>query len=518
MKEADLFIIGGGINGCGIARDAAGRGLSVILAEQNDLASATSSASTKLFHGGLRYLENYEFKLVREALIEREILLNNMPHISWPMRFLLPLHKNMRPSWLIRLGLLIYDHIGGRKMLAPTRSVDLQSPPFTNILKPLLARAFAYSDCWVQDARLVALNARDAHQRGASILTRTQVIQANCLPDDRWEIVVYNKKESNERIYHSKVLINAAGPWADDVIQCITKSANNKHTRLVRGSHIVIKKCYDHNYCYLLQGRDKRIVFAIPYENDFTLIGTTDEDHVGDPATATCSDAEIQYLCDRVNDYFTSPISPDDIVWHYSGVRPLFDDLNSHNTRSTAKTTTQSATKTTRDYVLRIDDHQAPLLNIFGGKITTYRRLAEKALEKLIPYFPEYPQIARKWTAHAPLPGGDFALGKRAALIADLVNDYAFIDTREAQRLISLYGTEARRWLGTATSRADLGQDFGNHLSEAEVKHLINTEFAMTAEDILWRRTKLGLYFSLAQTERLRAYLADKTATQERSS
>lgn len=495
MLYSDIFIIGGGINGCGIARDAAGRGLSVRLAEKNDLGSATSSASTKLFHGGLRYLEYYEFRLVRESLIEREILLNAMPHISWSMRFLLPLHKDMRPAWLLRVGLFIYDHLGGRKMLPPTRSVALRGNPLGKPLQNRFVRAFEYSDCWVQDARLVSLNARDAARRGADILVQTEVISAK-RGDKGWEINVYDKFTEKQTTYTADVLINAAGPWVGNIIDNVVESESAESVRLVRGSHIVVKKIYDHDRCYIFQNNDGRIAFAIPYENDFTLIGTTDIDHDGSPDDAECSDAEAQYLCDLVNDYFDQTIGRDDIVWTYSGVRPLYDDK------------ADNASAATRDYVLRIDEQGGyPLMNIFGGKITTYRRLAESAIENIQPYFTDKP-VGKTWTASASLPGGDFAVSERDAVIASLAADFECIDAKEARRLISLYGTQARAFLGQAKTREDLGQDFGYNLSAAEVKHLIQHEFARTADDILWRRTKLGLYFNAEQTANLEKWLA----------
>lgn len=502
MNDKDLFIIGGGINGVGIARDAVGRGLSVVLAEQNDLASATSSASTKLFHGGLRYLEYYEFRLVRESLIEREILLNAMPHISWPMRFLLPLHKDMRPAWLLRLGLFIYDHLGGRKILPPTRSVALRANPLGKPLKSHFIRAFEYSDCWVQDSRLVSLNARDAAERGAEILPQNQVIKAKRSADG-WQISVYDKLTDKTNVYTAKALINAAGPWVGNVIDDVVDSQSRERVRLVRGSHIVVKKLYDHDRCYIFQNNDGRIAFAIPYEDDFTLIGTTDIDHDGDPGDAKCSAEEVQYLCDLISEYFSHPVFPSDVVWTYSGVRPLYDDK------------AKNASAATRDYVLRIDDDGGlPLVNIFGGKITTYRRLAESAVESLCPYFAQHEQLAEKgrWTASAVLPGGDFAVGEKDSQIASLTADYDFLDARSARRLINLYGTHARHFLGNAKSRAELGIDFGHGLSEAEVKHLINQEFARSAEDILWRRSKLGLYFSTSQAADLQQWFDNHLA------
>jgi len=373
----DLLIIGGGINGCGIARDAAGRGLKVALVEQADLAQGTSSASTKLFHGGLRYLEYYEFRLVREALIEREILLNAMPHISWPLRFVLPHHAGLRPAWLLRLGLFIYDHLGGRKILPPTRTLDLNASPIGDPLKDTFKKAFEYSDCWVEDARLVVLNARDAADRGVTVLTRTKFETAK-RGADSWSVSTTDTVTGETAAIEARVLVNAAGPWIEDVIHNRVGIKTTDSIRLVRGSHIVVKKLFDHDRAYIFQHSDGRIVFAIPYEKDFTLVGTTDVDHEGDPAAAQCTPEEADYLCVAVSEYFKRPVTADEIVWTYSGVRPLYDDGVS------------SATQATRDYVLKVDTHDggAPLLNIFGGKITTYRRLAEAAMAKLAPHFP----------------------------------------------------------------------------------------------------------------------------------
>ena len=477
-KPYDIMIIGGGVNGCGIARDAAGRGLNVALAEMNDLASATSSASTKLFHGGLRYLEYYKFRLVREALVEREVLLQAMPHISWPMRFVLPLHKEMRPAWLIRLGLFIYDNLGGRKILPGTRSVNLTQDEVGRPLKAKFAKAFEYSDCWVQDSRLVILNARDAAERGADIFTRTKVINAE-REDDLWKITLSD--ENGERDVYAKALVNAGGPWVADIIKNAVKLETREGVRLVRGSHIVTKKLFDHDRAYFFQGSDNRIIFAIPYEDDFTLIGTTDQDHDGAPSNPVCTKEEADYLRKFASEYFERPVESSDIVWSYSGVRPLYDDGAS------------SATEATRDYVLTLRNDGAPLLNVFGGKITTYRRLSEAALAKLAPFFPD---ARGKWTKHAHLPGGDFPVNGVQDLIEALIQDFPFLDHFWAGRLIRTYGTDAANLLEGASRKEDLGEDFGATLTEAEVDWLTDHEFARTAEDILWRRTKLGLRLS----------------------
>jgi len=495
----DIFIIGGGVNGCGIARDAAGRGISVVLAEQGDLAQATSSASTKLFHGGLRYLEYYEFRLVRDALTERELLWQAMPHISWPMRFVLPHHKGLRPKWLIRLGLFMYDHIGGRKKLPTTKVLNLKTHPAGAVLRPQFTTAFEYSDCWVQDARLVVLNARDAAERGAKILTRTRVTNA-ARTDDFWTITMENTDTGETFKTEAKSLINAAGPWVSDVIDSKLDIVSAEKTRLVRGSHIVTKRLFDHDQPYILQGSDDRIVFAIPYEDDFTLIGTTEADHTGPVGQAECSDEEADYLCEFVSEYFRKPITRQDIVWRYSGIRPLYDDGAS------------TATEATRDYVLSLNtDGAAPLLNIFGGKLTTYRKLAEGALKKLagaadIPGQP--------WTAGVPLAGGDFPATDVPKLIKDLQSRYDFLTFPWARRLIRTYGTEAGQVLGSARPSNHLGRDFGETLSEAEVRWLMRHEFARTAEDIVWRRTKLGLRMSADQIGALADWI-DQNSQQE---
>lgn len=507
----DLFVIGGGINGCGIARDAAGRGLSVTLAEKDDLAQGTSSASTKLFHGGLRYLEYFEFHLVREALEERETLLVAMPHISWPMRFVLPYSPDMRfendtptsrllsrvmpwmkgrrPAWLIRLGLFLYDTLGGRKILPGTRRLDLRTDPAGRWLKPGFGLAYEYSDCWVQDSRLVVLNARDAEARGARILTRTRVVSAT-RAGDHWDIVTEGHR--GREIHHARALVNAGGPWVEDVIRNVARIPSTEGVRLVRGSHIVTRKLYDHDRCYFFQGADGRIIFAIPYEDDFTLIGTTDQDHHGAPGDARCSDEERDYLCGFASQYFAKPVTPADVVWTYSGVRPLYNDG------------AKSATAATREYVLSLDETGAPLLNVFGGKITTYRRLAENALAKLAPFFP---QAKGNWTARVPLPGGDFPHDGVADLTSRFWGEFPFLTVPHAARLIRTYGTDAFAMLHGATQPADLGHDFGATLTAAEVNWLITKEHAREADDILWRRTKLGLHMTTEQIAALQSFM-----------
>ncbi len=490
----DLAIIGGGVNGAGIARDAAGRGLSVLLVEQSDLAQATSSASTKLFHGGLRYLEYYEFRLVREALREREVLLRAMPHISWPLRFVLPHHRGLRPAWLLRLGLFIYDHLGGRRLLPPTRTLDLRTDPAGAPLKDEFTRGFEYSDCWVEDSRLVVLNARDAADRGAEILTRTRLESAH--REGRcWRLALRDLESGEERVEAARALVNAGGPWAGRIVRERLGQAPREKIRLVRGSHIVTRKLFEHDRPYIFQQSDGRIVFAIPYEGDFTLIGTTDRDHEGDPDEARCTDEEADYLCAAVSAYFRRPVGRDDIVWRFSGVRPLFDDG------------LKSATAATRDYVLRLDapEGDAPLLNVYGGKITTYRRLAEAALASLASFFPDAPGA---WTAGAPLPGGDFAPDGFEAEVAALGARFPFLAAAQGRRLVRAYGTEAAEMLGTARDAAELGRDFGAGLTEREVDWLIDREWARTAEDVLWRRSKLGLHLGPAAAGELEAWMA----------
>ncbi len=484
----DIFVIGGGVNGCGIARDAVGRGLRVALAEMNDLGSATSSASTKLFHGGLRYLEYYEFRLVREALKEREVLLRNMPHISWPLRFVLPLHKEMRPGWLIRLGLFMYDHLGGRKILPATKTLNLKTDAAGAALQGRFAKAFEYSDCWVQDSRLVVLNARDAADRGANIMTRAKVASAERV-GDLWEITL-----ESGAVFRAKMLVNAGGPWVEDIIKNTIRINSSEGVRLVRGSHIVTRKLFDHDRAYIFQGTDNRVIFAIPYEGNYTVIGTTDKDHDNADHKPECTEEEADYLRKFASEYFKKPIARDDIVWTYSGVRPLYDDGAS------------SATEATRDYVLSLNDQGAPLLSVFGGKITTYRKLAEAAMDKIGRFFPA---MTGEWTMHAPMPGGNFPPDQVGALIARLRADFGFLDADWATRLVRTYGTQAQEMLADADSADALGQDFGATLSAREVDWLIDREFAKTAQDILWRRTKLGL--RIKDESALQAYIEQKT-------
>jgi glycerol-3-phosphate dehydrogenase len=483
----DLAIIGGGINGCGIARDAAGRGNSVFLCEMNDLASGTSSWSTKLVHGGLRYLEYYEFHLVREALIEREILWKIAPHIIRPLRFVLPHHDGLRPAWLLRLGLFLYDHIGGRKLLPPTRTVDLAHD---EVGKPLVpnryTKGFEYSDCFVDDARLVVLTARDAADRGAEIRTRSRAVEIKQV-DGIWQVTVEHAPSGERSTIRARVLVNAGGPWVEQVLAAGSGVNARAKVRLVQGSHIVVPKLYAHDHAYMFQNSDGRIVFCIPWQEDFSLIGTTDRDYHGDPAKVKASTEEIDYLCASVSEYLARPVSPKDVVWSYSGVRPLYDDGAS------------DAKAATRDYVFELDTPGgAPLLSIYGGKITTYRRLAEEALRRLAPYL-RGDKTAEGWTATSPLPGGDMDVSAIPALSAQLQRDYPFLEAAHANRLAHAYGTRAAKMLGDATSRADLGQSFGASLTEREVSYLLAEEWALSAEDIVWRRSKLGLRMSPAE-------------------
>ncbi len=478
----DLAIIGGGINGVGIARDAAGRGLKVLLVERDDLASHTSSASTKLVHGGLRYLEHYEFNLVRKALKEREVLLRNAPHIIWPMRFVLPVDEGMRPAWFLRLGLFLYDHIGSRKILPGTNSLNLHEDHRGKTLQKRLRKGFAYSDCWVEDARLVSLTARDARERGADIRTRAECVDLR-RETDHWSMdVVCEGTATTEK---AKVLVNAAGPWVDPVTALYDQSADAAKLRLVKGSHIVVSRKFDGDHSYIFQNKDGRIIFAIPYEGKHTLIGTTDQPWSYGEGPATISDSEIDYLCSAASEYFTEEVKREDVLWTYSGVRPLFDDKS------------QSASTVTRDYVFDFDDKGgAPVLSIFGGKITTYRVLALQAIKTLKHALGV---DVEDWTSQAPLPGGDFAVDNFEMLIAKYHGRWEFLDRSVIVRLVRAYGTDTAKILALVTEAKDLGQSFGAGFYEIELEWLIAHEFVRTAEDALWRRSKLGLHMSDAE-------------------
>ena len=487
----DLAVIGGGVNGAGIARDAAGRGAKVLLLEAGDLAQGTSSASTKLIHGGLRYLEHYEFGLVRESLSEREALWAIAPHIIHPMRFVLPYVAGLRPRWLLRLGLFLYDHIGGRKRLPATRTIDLKRHPAGLPLKPGFGTGFEYSDGWVDDARLVLLNAKDAAERGAEVRTRTKVTGAKRV-GEVWEIA------TSGGFFRAKALVNAAGPQVLAVENSLG-DAPEYGMRLVRGSHIVVRKLFDHPYAYFFQLADGRIFFAIPYERDFTLIGTTDRDQApGDPIKA--SDEEIAYLCEGANTYFKTAIIPADVVWTYSGVRPLVDDGSGKPEAAT------------RGYRLELSEggQGAPLLSVYGGKITTYRHLAEEAVDLMAPRLPAL--SGKPWTRSAALPGGDFAIDGLEALMVGLAADYPFLAAHDIDRIARAYGTRARVWLGEAQGWQALGRDFGGGLSAAEVDYLRAEEWAVSADDVLWRRSKLGLRLDAGQQSALADYLSSSRA------
>jgi glycerol-3-phosphate dehydrogenase len=449
-----------------------------------------------LVHGGLRYLEYYEFRLVREALIEREILWQIAPHIIRPLRFVLPHHAGLRPAWLLRLGLFIYDHIGGRHLLPPTRSVDLTRD---EVGKPLMpnryTRGFEYSDCFVDDARLVVLTARDAADRGAEIRTRTRAVEVR-QADGIWHVTVENTETGARSTILARVLVNAGGPWVEDVLAHGAGVNAKAKVRMVQGSHIVVRKLYDHDRAYMFQNADGRIIFVIPYQDDFTLIGTTDRDYHGDPAKVKATAEEIDYLCASASEYLARPVKPEDVVWTYSGVRPLYDDGASE------------AKATTREYVLELDlPGGVPLLSIYGGKITTHRRLAEEVLERLSPYLKDT-KAKEGWTANAALPGGDLDVSAIAALTAELVHDYPFLSAAHAGRLAHAYGTRAAKMLGTAKSIADLGRSFGATLTEAEVKYLMTVEWARTAEDVVWRRSKLGLRLSAEEIAAIDDWMA----------
>jgi len=474
----DLIVIGGGINGAGIARDAAGRGASVLLLEAGDLASGTSSKSTKLVHGGLRYLEHYEFALVSEALHEREILWRLAPHLIRPMRFVLPVSEDTRPSWMLRIGLVLYDWIGGRRSLPNADAIDLKRHAAGAPLRPGFKRAFEYSDLWVDDARLVVLNALDAKERGVQVRTRCPITSARRV-GDQWLV------GTPEGAFTGRALVNAAGPGADTVATLL--GGPTSPMRRVRGSHIVVPRLFRHPYAYILQLPDERIVFALPYERDFTLIGTTDVDHEGPLDHIEASVDEVAYLCGAASRYFAKPVKASDVVWTYSGVRALVDDGSGRPEAAT------------RGYQLPLSepDEGAPLLSVYGGKITTYRHLAEEAVNKLAKRLPTLEGTG--WTANEPLPGGDFPTDQQGEFIAALRKDYRFLSEAEAKRIARSYGTRARNWLGAARRRAELGRDFGAGLSEAEIEYLKREEWARTAEDVLWRRSKIGLHMKPPQ-------------------
>ena len=480
LSDYDLLIIGGGINGAAIARDASGRGLKVLLCERDDLANHTSSSSTKLIHGGLRYLEYYEFRLVREALIEREVMLRAAPHIIWPMRFVLPYDKGLRPAWMLRMGLLLYDNLGGREMLPGSKSLKLDKVPHKGVLESRFKMGFEYSDCWVEDARLVVLYALDAMNRGADIRTRTEVLSIEPSGEGYKAAI---KHDGKTETVTAKGVINSAGPWVDEVLKKIQRTKNEQSLRLVKGSHIVTKKLFEGDHAYLFQNADNRVIFAIPYEKNYTLIGTTDQPYDLSEGPVKISQDEINYLCEAASEYFENDISPDDVVWDYAGVRPLYDDKS------------ENASAVTRDYVLDIEEFTegAPFLSIYGGKITTSRKLAEHAMEKLQPF---YGYKDKGWTETAGLPGGDIPNADFETFYAGMQKRYPSLDLELLHRLCRAYGTRVTLVLGDGTPAPELGQHFGQGLYEIEARYLINHEWATSADDIMWRRSKLGVHLS----------------------
>ena len=488
----DLLVVGGGVNGAGIARDAAGRGLKVVLCEKDDFAQGTSSRSGKLVHGGLRYLEYYEFRLVREALIEREVLLNAAPHIIWPMRFVLPHSPEQRPAWLIQTGLFLYDHLGGRKKLPASRRLDLRTAPEGRAIRPEFSTAFEYSDCWVDDARLVILNVLDAAERGAVVLPRTAATRA-WREDGVWHAELRADDGTLHQV-RGKALVNAAGPWVENIIGGVAGRNSERRVRLVKGSHIILKKFWDGPQAYLLQNDDKRVIFVNPYEGDLCLIGTTDIPYEGRPEDVAIDESEIRYLLRVINRYFKTELGPDDVVSRFSGVRPLYDD----------KAGNPSAV--TRDYEFDLDTGpgQAPMLSVFGGKITTFRKLAEHALEKLMPFFPA---AGKAWTASAAFPGGDLQNGDFDRFLTGLQKSHPFLGADLARHYARLYGSRASGLIGSATALSGLGQHFGGLLYEAEIDYLRRNEWASTAEDILDRRTKHGLHLSAGERGAVQAFI-----------
>lgn len=486
----DLLVVGGGVNGTAIARDAAGRGLQVLLVEKDDLASHTSSASTKLIHGGLRYLENYEFRMVRHSLKEREVMLKSAPHIIWPLRFVLPHHEGLRPQWLIRLGLFLYDHLGERKILPKTARVNLTTRPYAGFLKPQFQIGFEYSDCWVDDARLVVLNAVDARERGAEVLTRTE-----CVGFSRSELhwtVTLKPANGLARSVSTRTIVNAAGAWVEPLENLMVPSTNRSRMKLVKGSHIVVHKLYEGDHAYIMQHADGRVVFAIPYERDFTLIGTTDVPVAHTDTKPVASEEEVAYLCALTSDYFAQPITPDDVVWTYAGVRPLFNDNEA------------DASKITRDYRLEENADAAPLISVYGGKVTTSRILAEDVCQRLAAY---HAHLEPSWTADAVLPGGNIMGVDFDAFFHSLQQHYQAIPSPLLRRLARAYGTNVHDLLGDADTIEDLGQHFGADLYEKEVRYLIEKEFAFETEDILWRRSKLGLFMKIDETSALNRFI-----------
>lgn len=492
MSEAvDLLVIGGGVNGAGIARDAAGRGLSVVMCEKDDLAQGTSSRSGKLVHGGLRYLEYYEFRLVREALIEREVLLNAAPHIIWPMRFVLPHSPSDRPAWLVRLGLFLYDNLGGRKRLPGTRTLDLTRDPEGAPILDTFRKGFEYSDCWVDDARLVVLNALGAQDKGASVLPRTACTSLT-VDGSEWQATLRDVDTGGERQLQARAVVNAAGPWVNDIVGRVAGSNSRRAVRLVKGSHIIVPKFWEGQQAYLVQNHDKRVIFINPYEGDKALIGTTDISYDGAPEDVVADIEEVSYLIAAVNRYFKQKLCPEDVIETFSGVRPLFDDGQGN------------PSAVTRDYVLDLDSARgAPILNIFGGKITTFRKLAEHAVDELSSIFP---QMRPAWTADTPLPGGDMPQADFESFLGDIHTRYPWLPRSLAKHYARLYGTRLTKIVGQATTLQGLGQQFSPLLFEAEITYLIQHEWARTSEDILNRRTKHGLHLTDEERRVLEAW------------
>ncbi|EWH10205.1 glycerol-3-phosphate dehydrogenase [Catenovulum agarivorans DS-2] len=488
----DLVVIGGGINGVGIANDAAGRGLKVLLCEKGDLASATSSASSKLIHGGLRYLEHYEFKLVKKALAEREVLLKNAPHIMWPLRFYLPHRPHLRPAWMIRAGLFLYDHLSKRERLAGSKLVHFNRE--NSVLIPEITKGFEYSDGWVDDARLVVLNAMSAANKGATILTQTKCINATDAAE-YWHLTLEDSNTKQKTNIQAKCVVNATGPWVEDLFLDALKENSPRKIRLVKGSHLIVPKIHEQEHAYILQNEDKRIVFVLPYEDDFSLIGTTDVEYKGDPGYARIDDNEINYLLKVTNEHFNTSLCKADIVHTYSGVRPLMDDEN------------DNAQAVTRDYTLHLQEQEfsAPLLTVYGGKITTYRKLAQAAVDKLQPFFPKMSPCLTKEEA---LPGGNFT--DHSELTRELAKAYPWLPQVLLRRFVRCYGTLSYKILESAENLDDLGICFSKHLYQKEIDYLIENEWARTLEDIIWRRTKLGLRLSAEQQKQIQSYIHDK--------
>ncbi len=486
----DLLVIGGGINGASVACDAAGRGLRVVLVEADDLGGATSSASSKLIHGGLRYLETYEFRLVAEALAEREVMLARAPHIIWPMRFVLPHTRGQRPGWMIRAGLFLYDHLARRRTIQGSRALDLAASPHAALLRADITRGFAYWDCWVDDARLVVLNARAAADAGATILTRARFDAARPAAG-LWQASITNRATGASETIAARAIVNAAGPWTGDVLGCINADGSlpprpAATLRLVKGSHIVVPRLVPGEDAFILQIADGRVVFVLPYEDRFSLIGTTDVPFTGDPANIQITEAEIAYLLRAVAEVFAKPPSAADIVWSYAGVRPLYDDDPEKPAKSV-----------TRDYHLDLQTfaNAGPVLSVFGGKITTARHLGEKVMARLVPTFPG---MGRAWTASKPLPGGDLPRGDFEALVADLIRRLPALEPALLRALARRHGTLIDEVLGDARDTAALGRHIGHTLYEREVAHFRAREWAQTADDVLWRRTKAGLHIAAA--------------------